>query len=110
MASARRSIMTAVAAVSFAAGGTMAAQPASAQDTLCNTQGTKTSTSTRATTASCNGVQARIDRYYNSQVYIYTGPWSSSSSYVSASQGVNAGNAHRGRACSGCAGGRWFWI
>ncbi|MEU8311325.1 MULTISPECIES: hypothetical protein [Micromonospora] len=43
----------------------------------------------------CYQVQARIDRYQNGVVKIYTGPVQYFTSFVSNSTGTNAGNAVR---------------
>lgn len=57
----------------------------------------------------CNSVDARIDRYYASQVYVYTsGPYYNFAS-ISAYEGVNAGNAGRGYSGSGSWPG-WTWL
>ncbi len=81
---------TLLTGVALVAGGT----PASAAG--CGTYPYKTSTSTSVThNGYCIKVQARIDRYYAGSVYRYYGPQDSARSYVSASNGSNAGNYYR---------------
>jgi len=62
--------------------------------TGCGAGATKTTTSTSAYMSSCQSVQARIDRYSNGVVRIYTGP-QGQQSYVSSREGYHAGNAGR---------------
>lgn len=65
-------------------------QSASAH-TSCYVGGTKTSTSTTAYANDCTSAQARIDRYITSYPTSFYGSWGSTS-FVSSSAGVNAGN------------------
>ncbi|GIF10102.1 hypothetical protein [Actinoplanes teichomyceticus] len=87
----------------------VAVQPASAATCIMNP--TWASTWTRSKTGTgCSGVttQARIDRYASSTVHTYTGGWSTNS-YVSASNGTNAGNAWRTTSTDGTVS-AWHWL
>jgi hypothetical protein len=75
-------------------------EPSSA---ACSPRGTKTSTSTTGYPGSCYSVQAQITRYFGGPV-TYNGSWSTTRSYVSSSNGYNAGHAVRGGQTNGAIG------
>lgn len=98
-----------IASALLAGGIILTASPALA---ACNITKSKGSTWTNgSTTADCNGgvsVQSRIDRYYGGTIQTTYGPQSTGSSYATNSNGINAGNAVRGKTGTGW--GDWVYF
>lgn len=78
-------------AVTLASAVVLVPSQSASAHTSCSLGGNKTSTSTTAYANDCTSAQARIDRYITSYPTSYYGSWGSTS-YVSASGGVNSGN------------------
>ena len=73
------------------AGSAIATSPAEAAS--CTASDYHTQPSTTATTSTCQNVQAQIDRYVSNYLTAYYGPIFASRSSVTATNGINAGNA-----------------
>jgi hypothetical protein len=78
--------------VATIAGASLVAIDSPAEAISCSITRSKTSTSTSVFNGSCYRVRARIDRYSGGVVTSYYGPADSGASYVSNSNGTNAGN------------------
>lgn len=91
--------------IALLAGSAIGLQATAASAAGCTASAAKSQVETDVETGGSHGtcalVQARIDRYYASVIYIHLGPSSSSDSYVYAAEGVNAGNLWRGQPSGG---------
>jgi hypothetical protein len=78
--------------------------------TTCNVEASWTQTSTTAVNRTCGHVQARIDRYVSNFPEKRLGPVSTTQSRVTATEGVNAGNAFQGSSPTTGQWSGWVWI